>query len=1069
MQETKPEYPEITSYGDAKLYPLSFQQERVLYLNKLSADGPLWNRISCKRLVGKLDVRTLRDSVAALIERHSALRTRISVAGGTPLQSWHETLDGAFELVDVSGAPAERVDERARAVVKREYETPIVLEGGPLFKTVLVRCSDDEVWLIFKLHHIISDATTLRILWNDLKTLYNARRGGKDALRPLDIEIFDYARWLREHFDDEDTKRQEAWWLRQFEGEIPELDLPVDGPAPPHLTFSGALERYPLSQHFMKRLHAFSFDRRAIPFSTMLSAYYLLLHHYCRQDDIVIGTVFSGRHYSPKLKHLAGFFVNTVALRARLDRAQTVEELVKGVHALVEQAHAMQDYPLQRLVDRLNPGREQKRNPLYRVMFNMLAEQKESRTFDGVQREEWREPEITATQVDLFLELHTTPDVSELRTEYNADIFRRATIQRMLRHYVTLLENMFGAPQAPAFELSMLDAAERRRVLSFGEGEAAPAQGPGIVDLLEQRAARAPDEPALLHRHERFTCGEVNTRANRLAAALVRAGVLPGDIVAIMLDRSPEMVFGLFAILKAGAAYLPIDPSFPRQRVEAILRDSGTRHLLVDAGARVLASEAGMPPLRVIEIDREASSAGDGANLGTRIDPESPAYVIYTSGSTGTPKGVVVAHRALMNTLRFLEARYPLAEGTILLKTNFTFDVSATELFGWLFGSGKLAILEKGAEKDPARLLETLAAARVTHVNFVPSMLDALLAGLREDDVRAFERLAYVFVAGEALQPELVRRFHGMFRDVQLEDLYGPTEAAIYATAYSLPRESELRRVPIGKPVTNTRAYVLDESSRLAPVGITGELCLSGAGLARGYLHQPDLTADRFRANPYWEGERLYRTGDLAKWDDDGQIQFLGRADGQVKIRGFRVELNEVERRLQACRGVAEAAVAVRTDSFGQNGLVGYVVREPRCSGSTEELRADLAAWLPGYMVPEHFVELQRLPRLASGKVDLKALPRPELKASAPAAGPQAPTELENKIIAAAQSVLNTTGLDPSSNFFALGGNSLLTLRFIAALDESLGTRLSVMDFLSLPSIAEIAKLIESSGVGTTP
>ena len=1048
MQENKAGYPDIEPDSNTQYSPLSFQQERVLYLHKLSEEGPLWNRISCKRLLGNIDVQRLKEAVDALIERHSALRTRISLVDGDPLQSRHEALDGAFEYIDLSAQPSSGVGEQARVILNREYMLPLSVEGGQLFKAVLIRCSDTELWLILKLHHIISDQTTFRILWSDLKVLYNSQLGGAEVLRALELEYFDYARWLRERFGEDATKVQEYYWLRQFAGELPKLDLPTDFPAPPKLTFKGALEKRRLAHRLIKRLQSFSIERRVIPFSTMLSVYYLLLRNYCGQDDIVVGTVFSGRHYSPKIKHLAGFFLNTVALRVRLDDAQTVDEFVKSVHTQVTDAYEMQDYPFERLVDKLDPDREHKRNPLFRALFTMITGHEERHTFEGVHREEWLEPEISATQVDFLLDVRMNPDESELRVEYNTDIFSKITIQRMLRHYITIVEKILDLPSANARELSMLDAAEEKLVLSLGEGDSEPtAFRRGIVELLEERAARAPKMAAVLFADQMITCGQLNKRANQLAATLVEAGVAEADIVGIMLDRSPEMVLGVLAILKAGAAYLPIDPAFPQQRIEYILRDSGVDCLLVQSdAAHALTQNNVSLSLKCIPIDNEDSYTGDGGNAGREVGPSSPACVIYTSGSTGKPKGVVVEHGAVMNTLEFLEARYPLTGKTILLKTNFTFDVSCTELFGWLFDDGRLALLDKGAEKDPAKLLEAIDKYGVTHINFVPSMLDAFLSGLHERDIPTLEGLKYVFAAGEVLNSDLVNRFHSMIRDVRLENHYGPTEGN-YATWYSLPRGKDLKRVPIGKPIPNTRSYILDENLRLLPVGVTGELCLSGAGLAREYLNEPELTNEKFCPNPYRKGERIYRTGDLARWGDDGLIQFLGRSDGQVKIRGFRVEIGEVERKLLACRAVSEVAVTANTDQFGQKGLVAYLAMEQDRGVSLEDIREEMAAWLPDYMIPDFFVELQRLPRLPSGKVDLQALPEPDRTGPPSAQSGVTATELEQTIIGIAEELLNTTGLGPDSNFFQLGGNSLLTLRFIAVLEDALGTRLSVMDF----------------------
>lgn len=1063
MQKNKIRYPDIERNSDMQYSPLSFQQERVLYLNKLSADGPLWNRISCKRLLGNMDVQFLKRAVDALIERHSVLRTKIGLIDGVPVQSMHETLDGAFEYIDLSVYVDSRVEERASALLNQEYKKPLVLEGGEIFKAVLVRCRPTESWLILKLHHIISDETTLRILWNDLKVLYNSQLGGAEKLRTLDIEYVDYARWLREQFAEDNTREQEAYWLRQFAGELPELDLPVDFPAPPNLAFSGALAKQRLPQQLIKRLQSFSLERKVVPFSTMLSAYYLLLHNYCRQDDIVVGTVFSGRHYSTKIKPLAGFFSNTVALRVRVDDAQTLEHFVKSTHLQVMDAYEMQDYPFERLVDRLDPDREHKRNPLFRAMFNMITGFKEKNGFEGVHTEGWLEPELGATQVDFFLDFHLNPDQSELRAEYNTDIFSKATILRMLRHCINIVEKIMDVPNTRIRDLSMLGAAEEKLVLSLGEGDSDPkALTRGVTELLEERAARTPEQVALLFADEVITCNQLNTRANQLAATLVAAGVAAGDIVGIMLDRSPEMVAAVFAILKAGAAYLPIDPALPQKRIEYILRDSGVGCLLVQGDAASALTQNNVS-IKVIPVDRQDSYRGDGSNVGRKVSASSPAYVIYTSGSTGNPKGVVVEHKPLMNTLEFLEAKYPLTGKTILLKTNFTFDVSGAELFGWLFDGGRLALLDKHAEKDPKKLIEAIDKFLVTYIDFVPSMLDAFLSGLEDRDIPILERLKYVFVAGEALNPELVNRFHRTIRSVRLENLYGPTEAAIYATWHSLPRRSDLKYIPIGKPLSNTRVYIVDENLSLMPVGLTGELCLSGAGLARGYLNQPELTNERFCANPYWPGERIYRTGDLAKWGDDGLIQFIGRRDGQVKIRGFRVELGEVERKLRACTGVAEAVVIARTDQFGQKGIAAYLAMEEGRSSSVEDIRKEMAAWLPNYMIPDFFVEVERLPRLSNAKVDLQALPDPGQKVVPTAKVPAAATELERTIIEIAEGLLNTTGLDASSNFFRLGGNSLLTLRFIAALDEALGTSLSVMDFLYLPTISEIAKLIGPS------
>ncbi len=943
--------------------------------------------------------------------------------------------------------------------MNREYAAPMMLEGGELFKAVVIRVSKEETWVLLKLHHIISDETTLQILWEDLKVLYNSYCSGVELPEEAeDITYTDYATSLREQLGDGSASDDESWWLSQFAGELPRLDLPVDNPEPAHLTFDGAMEKRNVPLSLIERLQSFSFEMRVIPFSTLVAAYYLLLHNYCRQDDLIIGTVFSGRHHGSKIRHLAGFFTNTVALRAHIHRGQTIKDFVRDVHRQVTAAHEHQDYPFERLVEKVSPERSGQRNPLFRALFNMITSHAESRRFAGVLREEWIEPETTATQVDFFLDFRIGPGESEVRAEYNTCIFRRKTIQRMLRNYITLLDNMLRGPDTPVGEVRMCDASEERFILSVGEGVCEPAAiERDIIEILEERAARAPQGAALVWSSGEMNCGEINRRANQLAAALVESGVRQGDIVAILLDRSPEMVISTIAVLKAGAAYLPIEPAAPPQRIEYMLCDSGARCALVQGNAATA--------LTTIRVDSPHSYIGDGENPVRRTPATAPAYLIYTSGSTGTPKGVLVERRSLSNTLHFLESKYALPGKTILLKTNFTFDVCGTELFGWIFGDGRLAVLDPAAERDPRQLLDAIERFNVTHINFVPSMLDVLLAGLREDGVSTLERLAYVFVAGEALKPDLVHRFYSAIHGVRLENLYGPTEAAIYATWYSLPRGENMTRVPIGLPISNTRAYILDEFSRLAPVGVAGELCLGGVGLAREYLNRPELTQQVFCADPFRFDERIYRTGDLAMWSDDGLIQYLGRADGQVKIRGYRIELGEVEQKLRACPQVSEAVVRAADDQFGQLRLVAYVAtRNGNDNGTEKEIRDNLRNWLPCYMIPDVFVMMDRLPRLPSGKFDLRSLPVPRQSDAAPQ--PKAarlPTELERTVIDVAEQVLNTTALTPESNFFHLGGNSLLTLRFIAALDSAFGTSLSVIDFLNLPTMAEIAKMIEAS------
>ncbi|AKG35128.1 non-ribosomal peptide synthetase [Paenibacillus durus] len=1060
MRQGKRKYPAIEHREERRDYPLSYQQERILYLDQLTPDGALWNKVSAKRLTGRLNAEAMRAAVEELAGRHAALRTTIELAQ-PPVQSFGPFSPEQFRLVDLSqGDPGSREQALAEWFSKECREPIAIREGDPLFQAILVQYGADEALLVLKLHHIVSDATTFQLLWRDLKTLYNRRTGAEAGELPqLGIAYGDYALWQKETFEEERTLEQEAYWLEQFKGELPVLDLPADFSPPPGISFRGGFEKLELPDELIGRLKAQCLNKRVILFSALLSAYYVLLHKCSRQDDVVVGTVFAGRHYSQELSRAAGFFVNTVAIRAEVDGELAWEDLVKTVHGKVDEAYYMQDYPFERLVRKLNPDRQHNRNPLFRAMFNMVTEAKEEGGFADL-KETWQEAESDATQADLLFDIRQREGETAVWAEYNSDRFRPETVRRLLKMYANLLEDIAERPDARVKELRPTDAAEREKLVKeFNDTRAAYPPNKCIHELFEEQASRTPDRTALVFLEDTMTYEELNRQANRLARYLRDKDIAAGSVVGIMSERSFEMVISILAVLKAGAAYVPVDPQISAERRRYMLEDSNARLLLVHPAP----DGADSGPVPVVSIQEALASASSADHLEPVSHTEDLIYIMYTSGSTGKPKGVMVEHGSVLNTLFYMQQTFPVhSNDAHLLKTHFAFDVSVSELFGWFFEGGKLVILEPGAEKEPVKIVKAITEHGVTHANFSPSFLQAFLEDLKARGIRELASLRYAFAAGEALKPHVVRSFHEQVSGTELVNVYGPTETAIYATCHRLRQDTPEEQVPIGAPLANVQAYVLDRYSQLLPIGLIGELCLSGPSLARGYANLPELTAEKFAPNPYRPGERLYRTGDLVRRRDNGTLDYIGRIDQQVKIRGFRIEPGEIEETLASHPSILSAAVIAREDEPGRQMLVAYCVVHPDTEIPDEEWKRHLAEWLPSYMIPSAFIQLETMPLNKSGKVDRSALPAPGLNHDSKNESDQPISEVERKLIGITESILNISGINPNDNFFDLGGNSLLTIRFITEIEQTFGISLSLMDFIDLPVLAKLAKTVES-------
>jgi amino acid adenylation domain-containing protein len=1083
-----PVLPPVVPVGRTGPLPLSFAQERLWFLDRLEPGSAFYNVPAALRLGGALDRPALERALGEIVRRHEALRTVFAEAEGGPVQAVAPFDGFALPVEDVSMlGEAEREAEAQRRATESATR-PFDLAAGPLFRAELLRLADDDHVLLLCMHHVVGDAWSLDVLFRELSVLYGAYLEGRPSPLPeLPVQYPDHAVWQREQLQGEALERQLAWWKERLAGAPALLELPTDRPRPPVQTYRGATERIELPAHLLARLTALGRGEGATLFMTLLAAWQTLLAKYAGSDDVVVGSPIAGRTRR-EVEDLIGFFLNTLVLRTDLSGAPTFREALRRVREATLGAYEHQEVPFERLVEELQPERSLSHAPLFQAMLVLQQPGSGGGGLPGLELSRLGAASGTS-KFDLTLALAAYPGAGIAGSlEYSTDLFEPATVLRMLDHFARVLEQVAADPDVPIAELELAGAEERRRVLEeWNRTEAEYPAGPCIHHLFEAQAGRTPDAPAVTFGGESLTYRELDERADRLARRLAGLGVGPDARVGLCLERGPGAMAALLGILKAGGACVPLDPSYPAERLAYMLADSGARVLLTDgvAGDKLAAFDG-----RVVALDGtplppapspargegENGRSGDGAAVAgcslfpvtlhaarapdepCSLSPDNLAYVVYTSGSTGTPKGVAMPHRPLVNLLAWQQRdwRAPAATATLQFAP-VSFDVSFQEMFSCWAAGGRLVLIEDELRYDPARLLATLESEGVERL-FMPAVALQHLAEAAEARGAAPSRLREVVTAGEQLRvTEPLRRWMGAL-GAPLHNHYGPSETHV-ATAFAL--EGDPAGWPllpaIGAPVANARCYVLDGALRPAPVGVPGELYLGGVCVARGYLGRPEWTAERFVPDPFGgAGARAYRTGDRARWLPTGVLEFLGRADEQVKLRGFRIEPGEVEAALEALPGVREAVVVLREDVPGERRLVAYVVAEQGAAVDAAGLRAQLAGRLPEYMVPGAFVALDALPLTPSGKVARRALPAPE-----PAAAEEdwAPPRLpmEETVAAIWADVLRLERVGVNRNFFDLGGHSLLLARVQARLREALGRDVPIVDLFRFPTVASLA------------
>ena len=1057
-EEQQVEAPPMVPVSRERVLPLSFAQQRLWFLDQLEPMSTAYNVPAVVRLHGPFNPEVFTKAVEEVMRRHESLRTRFVTERGRARQEISAATELEVPIIDLRSY--ERVDQEdeVRRLATVEVRKPFDLTVGPLVRLTVLQLSENEHVLMLTMHHIVSDGWSMGVLMRELTVLYDAfSRRELSPLPELPIQYADYAVWQREWLQGEVLDQQMRYWREQLQGAPPVLELPTDHPRPAVQSFRGGILRRRLSGELLHQIEALSRREGVTLYMSVLAAFAVVLARYSGQQEIVVGTPIAGRTRQ-EIEGLIGFFVNTLVLRTRVEEQESVRQLLERVREVCLGAYTHQEVPFEQLVEELQPERDLSHQPLFQVMYELEGGGDEEGWQIGDMQVESEGVEGEVSKFDLTLRVRQGQEGWELAIEYKQDLFEEATIARMLEHVERVLQGIVADVKQQVRKLELLSGAEQDQLLNqWNETAREYADEICVQQLFEAHAAERPQSVALVCEGEQMSYGELNRRSNQLAHFLRELGVGPEVVVGLCMDRSVEMMVGLLGILKAGGAYLPLDPTYPQQRLSFMLSDAAPS-ILLTKDSLITSLPQSAARVLCLDADQHLFFNYSDENPEANVNPFNLAYLIYTSGSTGTPKGVQIQHRALVNFLHSMRREPGLTANDYLVAvTSLSFDIAALEIFLPLICGAQVEVVSRELAAQGQLLKERLIAGNATVMQATPATW-RILTGAGLEGLDNLQR----WCGGEALNRELANHLIG--EGSVLWNLYGPTETTIWSGLWRVAPGSG--SVLIGKPIANTQFYVLDEQLRPAPIGVPGELYIGGDGVGRGYMNRPELTADRFIANPfgYDKGSRLYRTGDVVKWKAEGELEYVERRDQQVKVRGFRIELGEVETALNEHPSVMVSAAAVKEDGAGNKRLVAYIVEEPGTGVSARELRENLREKLPEYMVPTQLMTIDALPLTPNGKVDRKKLPSLE-GMSLILNEYVAPRSMSEAMLAEIwQRALGVERVGINDNFFELGGDSIMTIQIISIARER-GFQFTPKDLFQHQTIATLLEAIGSGAV----
>ncbi|MGF7082762.1 amino acid adenylation domain-containing protein [Mucilaginibacter sp. UYCu711] len=1043
--------------GLLRRIPLSFSQERLWFIDQLEGSVQ-YHTTAVLRLKGALDVVSLSLALRTIVLRHEVLRTVYREEEGRVYQYVNPGDDWEMK---VSEKLNYQQDLKAlQDYVQQVSKVPFDLTSAAMFRAELIQLATQEHVLVVTMHHIASDAWSMPILVQEVAALYRSFTAGEASpLAPLPLQYTDYSVWQREYLQGEVLATKLDYWRRKLEGSMP-LELPSDYVRPQLGSSRGSACRFSIDKELSTAIQALSQSEGVTLYMTLLAAFNVLLYRYSGQQDICVGTSIAGRPQQ-ELEKLIGFFVNTLALRTQVAGELSFTGLLQAVKATTLEAYSHQDVPFEKVVETVVKERDSNRSPLFQVMLVLQNTPDTPQLALGDLILSGEAYEQTLVKFDLTFFISETSQGLQGTVQYSTDLYKVESIERMIRHFTALLQSIVKQPQQAVGQLSMMNKKEEDLLLNgFNTSKAGYPQDKNVVSLFEEQAAGRPDATALVFEERQFTYQMLNERSNQLAYYLKRKGIAPGQLIPLLIDRSPEMIIGILGILKAGCAYVPIDTEFPQDRIDYMVADCGATQLMLGKAHRSKVSTT--TGLSVIELDGgdlEVLNQQPVANLPAVISPSDLAYVIYTSGSTGRPKGVMIEHGNLIDYVYGLNERINLAScQSFALVSTIATDLGNTVLYGSLLLGGCLHLFSKQTVSDIAALHSYFKVHTIDCLKIVPSHWKALQS---EEQMLLPARL--LIFGGESLPAAMVAGIDLSSSSCRIVNHYGPTETTIGKLLHELSSDGDYNRViPIGKPFGNTRVYVLSKELALCPIGVSGQLYIGGQGVSRGYVNNSDLTYEKFIPNPYLQADSpvLYSTGDLVSYQADGNIVFIGRVDDQVKIRGYRVEPGELERAIVQSGHVAQAVVLTVDDKQGNKQLASYII--PTDTFKRETLLTYLKTVLPDYMVPSKLIELTSFPLMTNGKIDKKVLAMVQ-ESNETTTGYTAPrNETEQRLAIIWQEILETEQIGIYDDFFELGGHSLLAVRLISAIRKSLQTELPISDIFDYPTIETLAEKLNS-------